>query len=119
MGIAAKYNKGGVRFEIDITDFKFATLAELFTNNKDELFVIDGLYLNKKSNFGIHPVAIVGSKGLLVDLPLHLTEDVKAMLEDEEAIAAIKSCKFGFKIEQYFQEKYKRLCYGIRWEDVE
>lgn len=119
MGVANKYNKGGVKFEIDINGFEFKTLADLYAANVDELYIVDGLYINKKSNFDPHPVAIIGSLGALVDLPGHLTEDVEAMLQDPEAIEAIKTCKLGFRIEQYEQKKYKKICYGIRWEDVE
>lgn len=120
MGVMSKYNKGGVTFEIDIKNFRFVTLEELFARDGgNTIFGIDGLYINKKSSFGDHPVAIVGSEEMLVDLPAHLTEDVKEMLQDKEVIDAIKDCKVGFTVEQYEQKKYKKLCYGIRWEDLE
>ena len=120
MGVMSKYNKGGVTFEIDIKNFRFVTLEELFARDGgNTIFGIDGLYINKKSSFGDHPVAIVGSEEMLVDLPAHLTEDVKEMFQDPEVIDAIKNNKVGFTVEQYEQKKYKRLCYGIRWEDLE
>ena len=119
MGLMDKYNKGGVTFEVDIKDFKFVTLEELYKrDNGKTIFGIDGLYINKKSSFGDHPVAIIAVEEMLVDLPSHLTEDVKEMLQDPEVVDAIKAGKVGFVIEQYEQKKYKKLCYGIHWEDL-
>ena len=119
MGLMDKYNKGGVTFEVDIKDFKFVTLEELYKrDNGKTIFGIDGLYINKKSSFGDHPVAIVACEEMLVDLPSHLTEDVKAMLQDPEVVEAIKSSKVGFSIEEYTQDRYKKTCYGIKWEDI-
>ena len=120
MGIMSKYNKGGVTFDIDIKDFRFVSLEELYKANGDKtIYGVDGLYINKKSSFGEHPVAIVASSEWLVDLPSHMTDDVKEILQDQEVIEAIKDGKVGFVIQQYEQKKYKKLCYGIMWEDLE
>ena len=119
MGIMSKYNKGGVTFEIDIKNFTFVSLEELFKANGNKMiYGVDGLYINKKSSFGEHPVAIVSSEEYLVDLPSHMTEDVKEILKDQEAIEAIKAGKVGFVIQEYQQKQYKRTCYGIMWEDL-
>ena len=117
MGFMDKYNKGGVIFEIDVKDFHFKTLQELFEAG-DTVKWIDGLYINKKSSFGDHPVAIIAKDSMLVDLPSHLTEDVNEILKDQEVIAAIKAGKVGFQIEQYEQKKYKKMCYGIKWVEA-
>lgn len=119
MGIMSKYNKGGVTFDIDIKDFRFVPLSELYNRDGGKtIFGIDGLYINKKSDFGDHPVAIVGCEEILVDLPSHMTEDVKAILSDPEALKAIKSGHVGFVVQEYEQKRYKKTCYGIRWEDI-
>ena len=119
MGLMDKYNKGGTVFEVDIKDFKFVSLEELYKrDNGKTIFGIDGLYINKKSSFGDHPVAIVACEEMLVDLPAHLTEDVKLMLQDQEVVEAIKNNKVGFIVQEYEQKKYKKLCYGIKWEDM-
>ena len=54
----------------------------------------------------------------MVDLPAHLTEDVKLMLQDQEVVEAIKNNKVGFIVQEYEQKKYKKLCYGVKWEDI-
>ena len=119
MGFLDKYNKGGVTFDIDIKGFRFVALEDLFKRDGGKtIFGIDGLYINKKSSFGEHPVAIVGVEEMLVDLPQHMTEDVKAMLQDPEVIEVIKNGHVGFYVQQYEQKKFKKLCYGIKWEEL-
>ena len=119
MGVMSKYNKGGVIFDVNIEGYEFTDLETLASKSAEgEVFKIDGLYINKKNKFGDHPVAIVSDLKALVDLPPHLVEDVKAMLQDEEIIEAIKAGKAGFTIRKYYQETYKKDCYGINWEDI-
>lgn len=122
MSFASKHNKGGVIFEIDIKDFKFVTLEELFESPEfpDDIdFGIDGLFINTKSKYGDHPVAIVSSLHLLVDLPQHMNDEVKEILKDADDIQAIKDGKVGFHVETYVDKKFGRDCYGISWVDME
>lgn len=120
MGLMDKYNKGGVKFDVDITGFSFVTLESLFArDNGNTIFGIDGLYINKKSSFGDHPVAIVACESILVDLPSFMTDDVKEMLQDSEVIEAIRAGKVGFSVQQYEQKKFKKTCYGIKWENID
>lgn len=118
MGLMDKYNKGGVLFDIDIKDYVFVDLKSLYEKAPAEVWKVDGIYINKKSAFGEHPVAICCVDKMLVDLPAHLTEDVKTMLQDEEVVEAINEGKVGFTIHTYYQEKFKKDCYGIHWEDI-
>ena len=119
MGLMNKYNKGGVRFDVNIEGFAFTDLKSLYERVNNEVLPIDGLYINTKGSFDDHPVAIVSSYSLLVDLPSYITDDVRAMLKDEEVVTAIKAGKVGFTIHEYEQTKFKKTCYGIHWEDIE
>lgn len=119
MGLMDKYNKGGVTFDIDITDFEFVDLSTLFTKYPEgTVFKFDGLYINKKSSFGDHPVAIMAKEKFLVDMPSHLTEDVKEMINDADIVACIKDGKAGFSVRKYYSDRYKKDCFGVHWEDV-
>lgn len=119
MGLMDKYNKGGVTFDIDIKEFTFTDLKKLAEKSTEgDVFKIDGLYINKKSSYGDHPVAIMVDWKLLVDLPAHLNEDVMDILSDPDVVEAIKAGHVGFTIHKYYQEKFKKDCYGIRWEDI-
>ena len=120
MGFIDKYNKGGVTFDIDIKDFSFVTLETLYKrDNGKTVFPVDGIYINKKSFFGDHPVIISIKEKMLIDFPHHITEDAKEILQDPEVIEAIKAGKVGFTVQEYFQKTYKKTCYGIHWEDIE
>lgn len=118
MGIMSKYNKGGVTFEVDIKDFKFVTLEDLFKRGPS-VYPVDGIYINKKGAFNDHPVIISATNKMLVDLPAHQTETVIEILSDDEAVSAIKAGKVGFSVRSYEQKKYKKTCYDINWEDIE
>ena len=119
MNFANKHNKGGVLFQIDISNFKFKSLKELFKEDSHRVFVVNGLYINTKSKFGDHPVAIVSALELLIDLPVYMTDEVKAILSDPEDVQDIKDGKVGFHIETFIDKTYGKTCYGIKWEDVE
>ena len=123
MGLMSRFNRGGVVFDVNTDGFKYVKLEDLWQgladNEKDQVFKIDGLYVNTKSSFGAHPVAIMAEQCLLVDLPGHLMEDVKEILETPEVVEAIKAGAVGFTIQQYTDKKFKKLCYSIHWEDIE
>lgn len=115
MSFANKFNKGQKIFDIDIKDFEFKKLSELKKGTK---YKIDGLYLNTKSRFGTHPVAIIKDKKTLVDFPPHMTETVNEILTDVTAIEDIKSGKVGFEIEEYVAKDYNKTCYGCNFVDL-
>ena len=58
MSFAHKYNKGNVIFDIDITEFSFMKLSDIYTSYGKNVIKVDGLYINKKGKFNPHPVAI-------------------------------------------------------------
>lgn len=119
MALMNRFNKGGVKFDVNIEGFTFIDLKSLYEKTtKGEIFTVDGLYINKKSSFGDHPVAILVKDELLVDLPSHMTDTVKEMLQDPEVVNAIKSGQVGFTIDEYTSEKFKKTCYSVIWEDI-
>ena len=117
MGFAAKHNKGSSDWGIDSNDFPFMKRNEVYKKDPEKVHKLLGIYINSKGNYDPHPVAI--SEGYKVDLPDYMTEDVREILKDEEDIANIKSGKVGFKLEEYTDKKYKKLCYGVKWVDIE
>lgn len=116
MAFASKHNKGGIDWNIDTTDFTFLTREDSYKKDPETIHKVRGLYINKKSSFGDHPVAICD--GYFLDLPDYMTDDVKEILKDEEDVETIKAGKVGIKIEEFYQEKFKKTCYGARWVDL-
>ena len=119
MIFANKYNKGKERiFDIDITDFRFMSMEDVFKNFGEKVIKVDGLYINTKSDYGDHPVVINKDAGLLIDLPQHMTEVVEEILSDGESISLIKKGYVGLRAQKYISKKYKKTCYGVVWVDM-
>lgn len=98
-------------------DFKFTTLDELFTKNGvDGKYKVNALYMNTKSIYGEHPVAVTDAA--MVDLPKHLADTVKSMIDDDECVEAINNGKVGFSIYSYIDKKYHKTCYSVKWLDI-
>lgn len=118
MKFSEKYNKGSRVFDIETKDFVFTKLAELYAIDKDAEHKVDGLYINNGGKFDAHPVAIVSESAMLVDLPSHMTDTVKEVLNDAESIDLIKKGCVGFKVRQYTDKKYNKTCYSVEWVDL-
>ena len=115
---ASKFNKGS-KFTFKTPDnFQYNTLDVLYSQYGNEVvFPVKALYLNDKGKFGTHPVVVTDKE--LVDLPKHMTETVREIMADDEAVDAINNGKVGFTVYQYIDSKYKRTCYSITWVDVQ
>ena len=119
MAFAARHNKGAI-FQCNTEGFEYFDLANLYAGDGDsEVYPIQGLYINKKSEYGEAPVAILLDK--FVNFPQHMTDECKEILKSEEDIADIKAGLVGFKIEPYESDKKKgkdKTCYGVKWVDL-
>lgn len=115
MGLMGKFNKGGIDWGIDTKDMKYITLKEF---DIDSVFTVKGLFINKKGNFDPHPVAI--TENGLVDLPSHQHDIVLQILEDPEAVEAIKTGKVGCKVRSYDADKFgMKDCRSVEWVDLD
>ena len=118
MSFASRHAKGSI-FECNTEGFKYYKLSELFKENgSDQEYQIQGLYINRKSEYGDSPVAITLDS--FVNLPAYMLDEVQEMLRNSEDVDDIKAGKVGFIIEEYEKEigKKTKTCYGIRWIDI-
>lgn len=116
MGIASRYNKRRFNYIIP-KDVEYRNLPELL--KKDGLgsvYTVKALYINTKGNYGDSPVAVLDS--VIVNLPSHLLDMVKSMLEDEEVIDAVNQDKLGFTVYEYMTEHSVNPCCSITWVDL-
>ena len=118
MGFADKYNKVNTIFNIDIKDFEFMDGYGFIEKYGDNVVKIDGLYINKKGLYKDHPVAIIVSDKILLDLPSHMTDTVNEVLRDAESIDLIKKGLVGLKAHGYVDKKYHKQCVGFEWCDL-
>lgn len=104
-------------FDVDTKDYAFTSLGELYKEyGEKKEYVLQGIYINTKSNFGNQPVAII--EGCLVNLPSHLMEQVKTILDDPEQIEDIKKGIAGFTIYSYKNKKFGNICYSVNFIDI-
>ena len=118
MSFAEKYNKGNIVFDIDIKDFEFMDGKDFIAKYGSNAVKIDGLYINRKGMFDDHPVAIIVSEKILLDLPSHMTDTVNEVLRDAESIDLIKKGLVGLKAHGYVDKKYHKQCVGFEWCDL-
>ena len=119
MSFAARHNKGSV-FSCDTEGFEYKSLKDLYEENGSaEVYPIQGLYINRKSEYGNAPVAICLE--YFVNLPQHMTDEVEMILKTIEDIEAIRAGKVGFTIDQYTKTigKKEKTCHGIKWVDID
>ena len=112
MSFASKYNKGS-RFNIDTKGYPFLKIEELAL---DQVYKLDGFYINNKGNFDPHPVFI--SNMTCIDMPQHLTDVCRDIQGKDEDVMSIIAGKVGFKVREYVDKKGKTRR-TIDWVDLE
>lgn len=122
MGIASKFNKAR-KFDIDTTGFQYKKLSDCFgENGAKQVYRIAGIYINTKGKFDDAPVLAVTDNegfGYFVNLPSHLLDTCKEIMNDEEAVQAINKGKFGFTIYTYESNNAKgRTLYSVEFVDM-
>ena len=118
MSFTEHYNKVNNIFDIDISDFQFIKLKDVLSQFGKNPIKVDGLYINNKSDYGPHPVAINKDHGLLIDFPSHMTDVVNEILKDAESISLIKKGCVGLRAQKYTSKKFNKVCYGVEWVDL-
>jgi hypothetical protein len=107
-------------FNIETEDFDYMSLQDLARadslNEEPSVFVIRGVYINRKSLY--EPAPVVALDDTYVNLPSHLLPACEEMLHDRQAIDAINEGRCGFRIERYTQKRYNRECYSVEWVDI-
>lgn len=110
----------------DFDDVSFVNLEEIYKNYGDLPFLIRGFWLNPKSKYGTHGVAmieIMSDNGELerynLSLPAHCNESIETILATPDYINGINADKCVAKIVKYTAKKYNRECYTIQFIDAE
>lgn len=100
MSILNKYNQKPM-FEYDNTkERQYITLKGLVEQfGINTVYDIHAIFINNKSRFGDAPIFVIEHH--LVNMPQHLLETVKEMINDVEIIEMMNKRKVGFKIYSY------------------
>ena len=118
MSFASRFNRVS-KFDVKTDGYEYMSLKDLQEKFPPEtVFILSGLYINKKSMFGDAPLVTIRNPECFVNLPSHLLGNIIDMIADDEVVEAIKAGRCGFTIYEYEDKKFKRLCYGVKWVDV-
>lgn len=97
------------------TYVKLQDLLEANNGDIEAVYTVRALYINNKSKFGEQCVAALDD--VLVNLPVHKLEDVKAIIATPEAVDQINAGECGFQIRSYVDGNgINRLT--IDWVDI-
>ncbi len=119
------YNKGS-NFNVNFDGREFVKLETLYNSAPQAVYRLSGLFINNKSKYGPRPYAAgeaFNSEGqiidqFLVDLPMHMLEQVQQMLQDNEVIEEINAGIAGFSVRTYFSKTFNKDCYSIMFEEL-
>ena len=104
MSVLNKYNSNVNRFDFEQEkNVPYKKLSDLFNDNIKQL-KIHSLFINTKGKFGDSPVAT--ADGFNINLPNHLLDTVKEMIEDDDVIALANQGNLGIEIYQYETKKW-------------
>ena len=117
-GFSKKFNTERL-FNIETENFDYIDLEGLYTITKEpetHVFVVKGIYINTKGMYDPQPVLALDDT--YVNLPAHLTDVCRQMIDDRQAVAEINAGHLGFSITKYYKAKYQRDCYSVEWVDL-
>lgn len=116
MSFASRHKKGSVTFDINIEGFIFKKLETLYKENgANKVYTMNGCYISTKGKFGDSPVAILEADKVCANLPVHMIEEIREILKSDEDVQDIKAGNARFKIEEYKDKNFGKICYGVDW----
>ena len=114
MSYATKFNRGNKFTFKPVDDAQYVSLEDLYNKNPEQIHDVKALYINTKSKFGDAPCVAIDPV-IIVNLPKHLLETVKEMIDDNECVDAINNNEVKFKIYSYKDKNFNKTCYGVEW----
>lgn len=109
--ILNQHNKGS-RFDFKTPDhFEYINLAQLDNKYPSKKHQVNALYINTKSRYGDAPVAVTDEH--IVNLPSHLLDTVKSLMNVNEFVEAVNKQLIGFTIYKY--EGTNGAGYSVNW----
>ena len=114
MSYATKFNKGSKFTFKTADDPQYVSLEVLYNEDPEQIHDVKALYINTKSRFGDAPCVAIDPV-IIVNLPSHLLETVKEMINNDECVDAINNNEVKFKIYSYKDKTFNKTCYSVEW----
>lgn len=116
MSVASKYNKGNKFLFTFPEKPNYVNLSDFADFQGEEPAVVHCLSINTKSKYGEQPIAWL-DKDIALNMPRHMTDQVKDMIQDPEVVEAVVSGKLGIKARPYKGKDGKDYI-GTEWIDL-
>jgi len=108
-----KFNRGSKFNPINTEGFEYRKLEELYKEYGEEMeYPVKALHVNK-TKYGESVVAT--TDGYFINLPSHVVNDVKEIIENDELVQMINDGRVSITIYEYYSHKYNGTFYGIKW----
>lgn len=119
------------KFDYDVTNIrgKYTDCEEMFTKyGSEKVFRVNALYISTASKYDPEkPMAALDETYL--NLPVHLLDEVKGILNDKEACQQINNGEVGVSFYSYIkklkkkfkngtEKEVKKTCYSVKWVDL-
>lgn len=95
-------------------NFQFRKLGDFYAKGVKVIQVF-GFFFTKSENYGLQPIAIASD--CLVNLPTHKKDIISDMLNNKDAVEAIKDGECGLAIREY-KSKYNKDCFDFDFVNV-
>lgn len=111
----SKHNKNVTIFKhTPAPDAPYEKLSHLYeVNGPDKEYALFGFYINTKGKYG--PQAVCWTRGCYVNLPDHMLDEVKKIMDDPEDVKQINEGHAAFKIYEY--QANNRKGYSVKLID--
>ena len=111
--LADELNKGVKKFDYEITEkHEYKKLEDLYKENKEGFYIVRMFYTNKKSMYGENEVVVTDD--YIINLPKHLTDAVKKIVNSDKYLDLIIEGRFAFNIYEYEYSGGKKA-YSVNW----
>lgn len=119
MSFAKRHNKGNRTFDIDISDYEWKTLEELYLTAKDAFYPVKGYFIKEYSkNRRTWESVVIISDNFCTYAPGFMLDDFKDMTDED--IKDIKDGLVGFSVIEKVTKDAKgneTTYYNISWFD--
>lgn len=115
MGFMSKYNGNSkIEWGVNTDGFEYKKLSTL---DQDKTYLMRGCFITRDAGFG--KGAVIVTDDCFVSLPERYVPVVGNIMQDNEAVTAIKAGKVSFKVSEFISEQHGRKGYRVDFIDEE
>lgn len=117
MTLLSKYNSNNLNpFDYEqVAQPEYKRLEDLYKAGETQITIL-GFFINTKSKFGESAVAM--AEGYNINLPNHLKDTVKEMIQDQDIVELANNKCLGIEIYEYHSKKWGKN-YSVNFIEID